>query len=130
MGLAIVGREKDYSIISNDPSSSDTTDTSVIIVLSAAVFANLILLTSISLRHYLYFKWLQAKKFITQYDTLGNTGLWKPLIIEIVLNLIMPYPFINDYTYYEVYASKDGDVSVEFRFNSILLCLMTFIRLY
>jgi hypothetical protein len=89
-----------------------------------------VLLTSIGLRHYLYFKWLQAKKFITQYDTLGNTGLWKTLLMEIVLNLIMPYPFINDYVYYEVYASKDGDVSVEFRFNSVLLCMMTFIRLY
>jgi hypothetical protein len=51
-------------------------------------------------------------------------------MVEIVLNLVMPYPFFNDYDYYETYSSKTGDVRIEFRINWVLLCVMTFIRLY
>ena len=62
---------------------------------------------------------------------MSNTGFWKGLLIEIVLNLIMPYPFLNDLVYYEEYIDGDFNVTlIEFRVNSLLLCLMTFIRLY
>mmetsp|Transcript_6748 Transcript_6748/g.6005 ORF Transcript_6748/g.6005 Transcript_6748/m.6005 type:complete len:262 (-) Transcript_6748:254-1039(-) len=65
------------------------------------------------------------------YDTLRNTGQWKTLAVELLINLIMPYPFFNDFIYYENYTNGDGeDHVIEFRVNWILLCLMTFIRLY
>lgn len=104
----------------------------MLVIQAVAVLTNIFLLTSIIIRHLLYFQWLQAKKFITKYDTMGNTGLWKNLVIEIVVNLIMPYPFLNDYVYYEDYNSKilAKECHIEFRINSILLCFMTFIRLY
>ena len=106
------------------------TDSSVSIILYAATFCNCLLLTSIILRHHLYFNWMHAKKFITGYDTLGNTGEWKNLALELILNVIMPYPFINDYVYYETYTHTGIDYLIEFRVNWILLCIMTYIRLY
>lgn len=96
----------------------------------SAVLCNIFLLTSIILRHKLYFNWLWAKKFITMYDTMSNTGQWKTLAVEITINLIMPYPFYNDEIYHETYTTKSGEVIIEFRINWILLCIMTFIRLY
>lgn len=49
------------------------------------------------------------------YDTLNNTGLWKMLVVEICINLIMPYPFMNDYLYFETYDTKGGHSIIEFR---------------
>jgi len=55
-----------------------------------------------------------------------NTGHHKWLIIEIVLMFFMPYPFLNNYTYYEVYNS----VRYDYKINSLLLVVMTFVRLH
>jgi hypothetical protein len=57
---------------------------------------------------------MQAKKFITMYDTIRNTGMWKTVLLELSLSVIMPYPFFNDYYYYETYTNKTGDYHIEY----------------
>jgi hypothetical protein len=70
----------------------------------------------------------QAKGTYSQYDTLVNTGLYKYLFVEIVLNSITPFPFIWDETYTESYS--DYDTHVDYRINDIFLLVMCMFRVY
>jgi hypothetical protein len=63
-----------------------------------------------------------------KYDTLGNTGMWKSLIVELLLCIIQPFPFIWDERYSEVYT--DYSVTIEYKVNNIFLLLMCLIRIY
>jgi uncharacterized membrane protein YidH (DUF202 family) len=128
-GLSIVAYEKDYDMYKNKYNEAKE-ETHLMILMWIAVLINILCLTSIILRHYLYLWWMQSKKAITRYDTIRNTGQWKTIVVEVLVCLIMPYPFLNDYIYYESYQSKTETVISEFKFNAILLCIMTFIRLY
>ena len=97
VGLAVVANEKDYELLKN----SSTEDSEVRAIEIFAVVLNLLSICSIVLRYKLYFKWLHAKKHITKYDTIKNTGIWKTLLLEVSINLIMPYPFFSHYVYSE-----------------------------
>ena len=70
----------------------------------------------------------QAKGTYSQYDTLVNTGLYKFLFVEIVLNCITPFPFIWDETYNESYS--DYSTNVDYRINDIFLLVMCMFRVY
>jgi hypothetical protein len=41
-----------------------------------------------------------VEKF-TKFDNLINTGLWKEMLIEILINAIAPMPFLDGYKYRE-----------------------------
>lgn len=79
-------------------------------------------------RYKLMLHFSKAKGLYSQYDTLVNTGLYKLLIVEIILNVITPYPFIWDEKYEESYS--DYDTKVKYRVNDIFLLLMCLARLY
>jgi hypothetical protein len=91
-----------------------------------SVGTNVLSILSIVIQKQLYFEWMISKRLITKFDTMRNTGEWKTLVLDILLTIIMPYPFLDDYIYYEVYQ----DVKYEFKLNDIFLCLMTFCRLH
>ncbi len=78
------------------------------------------------MRHMLYFDWLLAKRQITKFDTMRNTGEWKSVANEIVMLLPMPYPFFNKYVFYQYY----NEIRFEFKINYILLTVMTFARIH
>jgi len=64
----------------------------------------------------------QAKGTCSEFDTLVNTGLYRNLIVEIVVNSITPFPFIWDETYTESYS--DYGTHVDYRINDIFLLIM------
>jgi hypothetical protein len=127
VGLSIIAYEKDYYNLLQGLPDEHPDCISVMVLMWIAFLENLLLFTSIVLRHFIYFKWLHSKKLVTQYDTLRNTGQWKIIVKELLVCIIMPLPFINNLTYSEVW--KDSD-PVYFKWNYILLACMTFTRLY
>jgi hypothetical protein len=77
----------------------------------------------------IYFKWMFVKKLITKYDNLRTTGYWKIIAGEIFFQILIPYPFLNELKYFETngrWKAKD----VMFKYNHILLAIMTITRLY
>jgi len=61
------------------------------------------------------------------YDNLINTGLYKNLIFEILINIIAPYPFLDNLKYREYVA--EFDFNVQYEINDILL-FISFARVY
>lgn len=57
-----------------------------------------------------------------------NTGLYKYLIIEILINSITPFPFLFNEDYSESYS--DYDTKVKYRVNDIFLLIMCLCRTY
>jgi hypothetical protein len=49
----------------------------------------------------LLIRWLKSKKIYTDLDDLFNTGMFKIMIIEILLMLVMPYPSLYNVVYKE-----------------------------
>jgi hypothetical protein len=55
----------------------------------------------------------------TKYDNLINTGMWKMLIFEILINSIAPMPFLDGVKYKEVVAAYEYEIDMEI--NDVLL---------
>ena len=128
--LQIIAYEKDYYNLLNDLPSDSPEVFNVNITIWAAFTFNILLFTSIVLRHFIYFKWLHSKKQITMYDTLRNTGEWKVIVKEVLLCMIMPFPFINQFKYEEDWEYKGTTATKYYKINYILLSVMSFIRIY
>lgn len=73
------------------------------------------------------FSWMKARGFITQKDDLFNTGMYKTLIVECIVCLISPLPFIHDETFKE--NNKNYDYKINHWYNDLLLA-WSFIRIY
>jgi hypothetical protein len=129
LGLLLIAYEKDYyNMKSNLPSHHEDVRT-VSILMWVAFGFNFIHILSLVLRHMIYFKWLFVKKLITKYDNLRTTGYWKIILGEIFFQILIPYPFLNELKYYETngrWMAKD----VMFKYNHILLAIMTITRIY
>lgn len=48
------------------------------------------LVFSIYVRYQLWIKWAISTNKFTKFDTLSTTGIWKPMVVEIILNSITP----------------------------------------
>ena len=59
------------------------------------------LLASIYTRYEINLKWQISRGLLTEYDTLSNTGWWKSMICEMLVNIIAPYPYLDDICYTE-----------------------------
>ncbi|CDW88591.1 small-conductance calcium-activated potassium channel protein [Stylonychia lemnae] len=129
VALSVIAYEKDYYNLLNDMPNDHIDSINVSIIMWVAFVFNIMLFISIILRHYIYFKWLHSKKMVTQYDTLRNTGQWKIIVKEILVCMIMPYPFLNTLTYTETWVKGDTYV-IKFKWNYILFSFMTFTRIY
>eukprot|EP00347_Sterkiella_histriomuscorum_P011945 403370495 len=130
VGLSIIAYEKDYYNLVNDLPEDHIDVITVTVIMWLAFIYNLFLFGSIVLRHFIYFKWLHSKKLVTQYDTLKNTGQWKIIVKEIIVCLVMPYPFLNSFVYEELWEYKGDSQTVRFKWNYILFSFMTFTRIY
>lgn len=85
------------------------------------------LIISIYIRYVLWLQWAKTVEKYTKYDGFINTGLWKEVLIEILINLISPMPFFNGIKYTEYVEAFDTYISYEV--NEILL-FFAFMRLY
>lgn len=65
VGLSIIAYEKDYYNLMNNLESDHSDVVAVAIIMWAAFLFNILLMVSIILRHFIYFKWLHSKKLIT-----------------------------------------------------------------
>jgi len=101
-------------------------DGKITLLMWVAVVFNVLAICSIVMRENLYFQWLLAKRLVTKYDNMRNTGEATFMYIEIFFMLLMPFPLLRDTTYFELYNDKRYD----FKLNSLLLCVMTFARLH
>jgi hypothetical protein len=82
---------------------------------------------SIVLRYEITLKWYISRGMLTEYDNLRNTGWWKPMIVELIINAIAPYPFLDTITFEEYSAQFDSTITHDV--NDLLL-FFVFIRVY
>lgn len=91
------------------------------------VITSCVLNFSIYVRYDLQLFWMKSIKEFTSMDTLQNTGIWKPMVWEMVISQIAPYPFFNKVKYVE--ENTDWDEVTEYNVNDIFL-FFSFIRIY
>lgn len=91
------------------------------------LMCTIFLLFSVFIRYDLWLSWSKSVNRFTSFDTLSNTGLWKYMIMEILICAIAPYPFLNGVYYIEVVEAYSTEITYEI--NDILLFFM-FCRLY
>lgn len=82
---------------------------------------------SIYIRYDLYLKWNKVRGLLTEYDTLWNTGRYKGLIMETILVMIAPYPYLYDIKYTEY--NQQFNVVITYDVNDLLL-FFAFMRIY
>ena len=87
----------------------------------------MMLLLSIYIRYVLWLQWAKTVEKYTKYDGFVNTGLWKEILMELLINLVSPMPFFNGIKYTEYV--KAFDTTIEYEWNDILL-FFAFMRLY
>lgn len=74
----------------------------------------------------IFIKWKREKTDYTAVDNIQNSGLLRPMIIEILLSLVMNYPSLYDSTYSE--GANSASANIQFYTNDLLLCIMIFVR--
>jgi hypothetical protein len=92
-----------------------------------SMLCTILLIISIYIRYVLWLEWAKTVEKYTKYDGFVNTGLWKEIVLEILINLISPMPFFNGVKYIEYV--KAFDATVVYEVNDILL-FIAFMRLY
>mmetsp|Transcript_13191 Transcript_13191/g.15275 ORF Transcript_13191/g.15275 Transcript_13191/m.15275 type:complete len:194 (-) Transcript_13191:508-1089(-) len=91
------------------------------------LISTLIHLLAVAWNYYLLINYLKISKKMLKIDSLSSS-MKLNLAFEIILNVVMPYPFTMDYTFQEyVYIN---DIYVSKRYDTILLVLMYFFRFY
>lgn len=116
----------DYEISYDDV--NDDEKVTRIICESLCVLSTICVYIALVVRYSLVLHLSKARGFYSKYDTMVNTGLYKFLIFEIIINSITPFPFIWDETYQESYS--DYDTKVSYRVNDIFLLIMCLTRTY
>lgn len=59
------------------------------------------LVISIYISYDIWLKWSITIEKFTKYDTIYNTGLWKVMLFEMVINAVAPSPFFDGHKYHE-----------------------------
>jgi hypothetical protein len=122
IGCGIIDYEISYDDTKDDEKARRITLSSLCVV------SSICLVIALLFRYRLTLLLFKARGFYSKYDTLVNTGLYKSLIVEIVVNVITPMPFLWDITYSESYSDYSTDVN--YRVNDILLLIMCIFRIY
>ena len=122
IGCAII----DYEISYDD--NSDDNKYSRIVFEILCVISSLCIILTLVFRYGIILKLYKARGHYSKYDTIGNTGLYKYLFVEVIINSLTPYPFIWDETYTESFS--DYDTKVNYRVNDLFLLIMCLCRTY
>lgn len=86
------------------------------------------LVISVYIKYEVWLQWNKSLKFFTQFDNLISTGTWKEMVVELLICIIAPYPFLDGYKYTETITAYNGHV-MEYEVNDILL-FFSFFRFY
>eukprot|EP00347_Sterkiella_histriomuscorum_P003133 403365464 len=123
VGCTIVASEINF-FYNLDDKNKEHVQTMLII----ANVSTLFLILSIVASNLLYIQWKKTKSKLAQLDNLINTGLWKQIILEVLLSLVMSYPSLYGSTYIE--TANDFSNGRIFITNDLLLCFMIFCRVH
>ena len=100
-------------------------------------FCTIGLIMSIYIRYDLYLKWNISRGTLIEYDTLWGTGQWKFLVIEILLVIVAPYPYLYNITFQEYNIAYNTWVTYNVSFSNLIviqindvLMFISFIRVY
>eukprot|EP00347_Sterkiella_histriomuscorum_P010295 403376853 len=99
------------------------------LILAYNCFCTLGLILSIYFRYDLTLKWYISKGLLTEFDTISNTGWWKGMICEIIINIVAPYPFLYNVKYVEHINNGSFQATIQYDVNDLLL-FFCFIRIY
>lgn len=91
------------------------------------IFLSMVVL-SIVAKRILFISWMKAKMNYTNLDNLFNTGIFKYMMLEILLTLVMPYPSLYNKVYYE--QANEKSAGIPFLWNDWLLCFCIFFRVH
>ena len=105
-------------------SSMETTQN---LVLAYNILCTIGLCVSIYLKYDITLKWHISRGLLTEFDNIRNTGWWKSMIAEMLINCIAPYPFLYDVKVSEY--NEAFDATIVYDINDFLLCFC-FIRIY
>lgn len=97
-------------------------------VLYCCMFSSILMCGSIIMNYQLLIQWKRSKNMIIETDNLFNTGLFKKMILECLMVLVQPYPFLQGVTYYE--TAMFANQKAEFKLNNFLISCMIFFRIY
>lgn len=89
---------------------------------------NLLICISLFFSYKLYIRLLKMEHLLYKSDGLYYTDLWKPLIVEMLLNLFSPFPYLYDIKYPDLYRGRPSDLRVYV--NTPILCISFAIRTY
>jgi hypothetical protein len=93
-------------------------DEDLILQLYVSTFSCLLLIFMLIIRYVLELKWMKAKKYIHRAETLVTTGMYKDMIVELIITTIGPQIFFKNVEYSEyVY---DYNVTVVHPINNLL----------
>jgi len=84
------------------------------------------MISSLYIRYDTWFSWALACDHYCTADTLINTGVWKGLAIELIINCTSPYPFLQGIKYSEYVEALD--YTVEYEINDMFL-VIAFVRI-
>lgn len=76
----------------------------------------------------MYIRWMRTKLLYSDLDTIYNMGIYKGMLVEMFLCLVMPYPMLHGYTYVE--NANTFSLGVVFNWNDWLMCFMIFFRVH
>ena len=102
-------------------------DEDVTIQLYISTFSCLSLIFMLIGRYILMLKWLKSKKYVHNAETLWSTGMYKTMIMELIITTIGPQIFFKNVTYSEYVYTYD--ITIVYPINSIL-CSFVWIKLY
>jgi hypothetical protein len=77
------------------------------------------LIASIYIRYDTWLQWSVTVGKYTKFDNLINTGLWKEMLLEMIINGIAPMPFLDGVKYIEYVAAFEYEIEQEV--NDVLL---------
>lgn len=90
------------------------------------MICSVILIFSIYSRYEIGLKREISMDVYTEFDDLQNTGLWKWLLWECIVHILIPYAFLDGVKYKEYVV--DYDLYITYEINDLLLAF-SFIRI-
>lgn len=102
-------------------------DEDITLQLYISTLSCLCLIVMLVIRYIIILKWLKSKKYIHKAETMFTTGIYKSMIVELIITTIGPQIFLKEMKYSEYVYTYD--VTVVYPVNS-LLCCFVWIKLY
>jgi hypothetical protein len=82
---------------------------------------------SIYIRYDINMKWNISRGVLTEYDNLRTSGRLKSFLIEVLINIMAPYPYLDKIKYIE--HNEQFNAYLEYDLNDLLL-FFSFVRIY